>query len=118
MVIVPSAGIQRNAEGTLVWVVRDDSTVAARPVTTGATEGANTEIVTGLKDGERVITDGVDRIREGAKVEVVQPGAPRPAAPQADGKQGKRGLFKKGEGKGAGKGQGAPGSGSGDKGTQ
>jgi len=106
VVIVPSAAIQRNAQGTLVWVVRDDSTVNARQVTTGPTEGANTEVVTGLKDGERVITDGVDRIREGSKVEVVQPGAPKPAAaPQADGKQGKRGLFHKGEGKGDGKGR-------------
>ncbi len=95
VVIVPSAGIQRNAEGTLVWVVRDDSTVAARPVTTGPTEGANTEIVTGLKDGERVITDGVDRIREGTKVDVAQP--QQPAAPGAapNGKGGARGDYKK-----------------------
>lgn len=114
VVIVPSAAIQRNAQGTLVWVVRDDSTVAARQVVTGPTEGASTEVTSGLKDGERVITDGIDRIREGAKVEVVQPGAPRPrAAPPGDAKQGKRGLHK-GGGKGGG-GQGGAGEG---KGTQ
>jgi multidrug efflux system membrane fusion protein len=114
VVIVPSAAIQRNAQGTLVWVVRDDSTVAARQVATGPTEGASTEVTSGLKDGERVITDGIDRIREGAKVEVVQPGAPRPrAAPQGDAKQGKRGLHK-----GGGKGDGGQGGANGGKGAQ
>jgi multidrug efflux system membrane fusion protein len=106
VVIVPSAAIQRNAQGTLVWVVKDDSTVTGRQVTTGPTEGASTEVTSGLKDGERVITDGIDRIREGAKVEVVQPGAQRPrAAPQGDGKQGKRGA-RKGDGKQGNAGEG------------
>jgi multidrug efflux system membrane fusion protein len=117
VIVVPSAAIQRNAQGTLVWVVRDDSTVAARPVTTGPTEGTNTEVTQGLKDGERVITDGVDRIRDGAKVEVVQPGAQRPpSAPQGANAKGKRGLSQKGDGKGAGKGgavQGNPNEGKG-----
>jgi multidrug efflux system membrane fusion protein len=119
VVVVPSAAIQRNAQGTLVWVVRDDSTVTARQVTTGPTEGANTEVTQGLKDGERVITDGIDRIREGAKVEVIQPGQRPPASPQgANGKQGKRGLFHKGEGKGAGKGGSPQDSATEGKGTQ
>jgi len=120
VVIVPSAAIQRNAQGTLVWVVRDDGTVTGRQVTTGPTEGANTEVTSGLKEGERVITDGIDRIREGAKVEVIQPGAQRPrAAPQGDaGKQGKRGLFHKGEGKGDGKGRSDQGQANEGKGTQ
>jgi len=74
VVVVPSAAIQRGAQGTVVYVVKEDSTVTLRPVTTGATEGQVTEVVTGLQAGERVITDGVDRIREGAKVEVTQPG--------------------------------------------
>ncbi len=33
-------------------------------------------IDSGLKAGERVVTDGLDRIREGAKVDVIVPGAP------------------------------------------
>jgi multidrug efflux system membrane fusion protein len=73
VVLVPSAAINRGAQGTVVYVVRDDSTVTLRPVTTGATEGQDTAIETGLRAGERVVTDGVDRIREGAKVEVTQP---------------------------------------------
>jgi multidrug efflux system membrane fusion protein len=107
VVVVPSAAIQRNAQGVLVWVVRDDSTVSPRQVNTGPTEGANTEVTSGLRDGERVITDGIDRIREGAKVEVVQPGQKPPTPPAAqDGKSGRKGLFHKGEGKGKGGTQG------------
>jgi len=75
VVLVPSAAIQRGTQGTVVYVVRDDSTVALKPVTTGPTEGQLTAIETGLEPGERVVVDGVDRIREGAKVEVTEPGA-------------------------------------------
>jgi multidrug efflux system membrane fusion protein len=75
VVLVPTAAIQRGNTGTVVYVVKEDSTVALRQVTTGPSEGLNTAITTGLQAGERVITDGVDRIREGAKVEVTEPGA-------------------------------------------
>jgi membrane fusion protein, multidrug efflux system len=88
VVLVPSAAVQRNPQGPIVYVVKDDSTVAVRAVQTGPSEGPNTAISSGLQAGERVIVDGVDRIREGAKVEVIEPaatpGAPRnPNAPGA-----------------------------------
>src|SRR5258708_8346134 len=82
VVLVPSAAVQRNPQGPIVYVVKDDSTVAVRAVQTGPSEGPNTAITSGLQAGERVIVDGVDRIREGAKVEVVEPGA-APGAPPA-----------------------------------
>jgi multidrug efflux system membrane fusion protein len=96
--LVPSAAVQRDPQGSIVYVVKDDSTVAVRAVQTGPSEGPNTAITSGLQAGERVIVDGVDRIREGAKVEVIEPaaapgapGAPRnPNAPGA----GKRGDLK------------------------
>lgn len=84
VVLAPSAAIQRNSQGTLVYLVRDDNTVALRPVQTGPTQGQLTEVESGLKPGERVITDGIDRIREGAKVEVVAPNA-APGSPAAGG---------------------------------
>ena len=77
-VVVPTAAIQRGTQGTLVYVVREDSTVALRPVTAGPSEGQLTAVETGLQPGERVITDGVDRIREGAKVEVIESSGARP----------------------------------------
>jgi multidrug efflux system membrane fusion protein len=76
VITVPTAAVQLGAQGPVVYVVKSDSTVEVRNVKTGAAEGGATEITSGLQQGERVITDGVDRIREGSKVEVVQPGAP------------------------------------------
>ena len=76
VIVVPTAAVQRNAQGQMVvYVVKGDSTVSIRPVTTGPTEGTHTAIEKGLDAGELVVTDGVDRIREGSKVEVTQPGA-------------------------------------------
>jgi multidrug efflux system membrane fusion protein len=88
VVLVPTAAAQQNTQGPIVYVVKDDSTVAVRPVKMGPTEGPNAAILSGLQAGERVITDGVDRIRDGAKVEVTTPAggarAPRdPSAPDA-----------------------------------
>jgi membrane fusion protein, multidrug efflux system len=82
VVLVPSAAIQRGSQGTVVYVVKDDNTVTLRPVTTGPTEGPLTAIESGVQAGERVITDGVDRIREGSRVEATDPAAlTRPGAP-------------------------------------
>jgi multidrug efflux system membrane fusion protein len=74
VVLVPTAAVQGGNQGPVVYVVRDDSTVALRQVKLGPAEGMNTVIESGLQAGERVIVDGVDRIREGVKVEVTQPG--------------------------------------------
>jgi len=95
-VVVPSAAIQRGSQGTVVYVVRDDSTVTLRTIQTGPTEGNVTAVESGLAAGERVITDGVDRIREGAKVEVTEPGGGT-RAPRGEGKAdaSKREDFKK-----------------------
>ena len=98
VVVVPTAAIQRGAQGTVVYVVKDDSTVTLRPVTTGATEGQVTEVVTGLQAGERVITDGVDRIREGARVEVTQPGGGTGSGPSPKGEGEKRKRRESGKG--------------------
>jgi multidrug efflux system membrane fusion protein len=87
VVVVPSAAIQRGAQGTIVYVVKDDSTVALRPVVVGPTEGTNTAVESGLAAGERVIIDGVDRIREGVKVEVTEP-ASATRTPRGAGKGG------------------------------
>jgi multidrug efflux system membrane fusion protein len=89
-VTVPTAAIQRSStQGTIVYVVQDDDTIAVRPVKTGPAEGEFTSIETGVKAGERVVTDGVDRIREGMKVEVAPPAgqAAQPAAAAPNGKK-------------------------------
>ena len=69
-ITVPNAAIQRGAQGIFVYVVKDDETVAMRQVKPGPTEAEMTVIESGLAAGERVVIDGVDRLREGAKVQV------------------------------------------------
>jgi len=81
-ITVPSAAIQRGAQGIFVYVVSEDLTVSMRPVKTGVVEGNRIEIVTGVKAGERVVTDGMDRLRDGMKVEL----ANRERAGKGDGK--------------------------------
>ena len=86
---VPAAAIQRGAQGIFVYVVKDDQTVTMRPVKPGPTEGEVAAIESGLAAGERVVIDGVDRLREGAKVQVADKrggggAAPAGAAPGGD----------------------------------
>ena len=68
--LVPSQAVQTGAPGTYVYVVNADDTVHVQPVTTGPTNGTDTVITKGLAPGDVVVTDGVDRLSEGAKVNV------------------------------------------------
>ena len=76
--LLPTAAIQRGAAGTFVYVVRDDLTVAVTPVQVGTTQGEVTAIDRGVSPGAKVVVDGADRLRDGAKVELAtrEPAAP------------------------------------------
>jgi membrane fusion protein, multidrug efflux system len=63
-----TAGIQRGAPGTFVYLVNADSTVSVRPVKLGVTEGDHVEILSGLVPGDRIVIDGADKLRDGAKI--------------------------------------------------
>jgi multidrug efflux system membrane fusion protein len=78
--LIPLAAVQRGAQGTFVYVVGQDQSVAVRPVTLGPGLADVVAVETGVAPGERVVTDGVDKLRDGAKVEVATPGAPGAAA--------------------------------------
>jgi membrane fusion protein, multidrug efflux system len=67
-VIAPSAAVQRSPQSTFVYVVKDDDTVEMRDVAIGPSEGDDTIVEKGLKPGEVVVTDGVDKLQEGSKV--------------------------------------------------
>jgi len=75
--VVPTAAIQRGAPGTFVYTVNPDSTVSVKPVKLGVNQGERQAILSGIAVGDMVVTDGVDRLRDGAKV--VLPGAQPPA---------------------------------------
>jgi len=81
--LAPNAAVQVGASGSFVYVVKSDSTVAVRKVTTGPADAKNTVILSGLTAGENVVTDGVDRLRDGAKV-VVRNGSGAATSAPAD----------------------------------
>ncbi|APW36877.1 multidrug transporter subunit MdtA [Rhodoferax koreense] len=81
---VPTAAVQRGAQGTFVYVLQDDGSVALRVVKLGATDGDATSVQGNLSEGDKVVTDGADRLRDGAKVEVITPAARGPAAAGSD----------------------------------
>lgn len=68
VILAPTAALQRNTNNTYVYVVKPDSTVTLRTITTGASEGDNTEITSGLVAGDVVVLTGVDKLDEGTKV--------------------------------------------------
>ncbi len=81
VVVVPTAAIQRGAPGTYVYVLNADNTVSVRPIKIGPTDGPVAAVTSGLKTGERVVVDGTDRLRDGARVTV--PSAPGTNSPPA-----------------------------------
>lgn len=72
-VMVPVTAVRHGANGDFVYVLKADKTVTVRPITRGHATAEKVQIASGLKVGEQVITEGADRLKEGAKVTL--PGA-------------------------------------------
>jgi multidrug efflux system membrane fusion protein len=88
-VMVPVTALRNSSTGDFVYVLNaKERTVAVRPVTRGQATVDKVEIKTGLKAGEQVITEGADRLKDGAKVTL--PGD-KPQAAGAGGRRGERG---------------------------
>jgi multidrug efflux system membrane fusion protein len=77
-----TAGVQRGVPGTFVYLINADSTVSVRPVQLGITEGDRVEVRSGLAPGDRIVIDGADKLREGAKINI-RPEAGAAAPPAA-----------------------------------
>ena len=67
--VIPSVAVQTGPQGTFVYAVKPDKTVEARPVTVALTEGTLAAISSGLNPGDQVVTDGQDKLQNGAHVE-------------------------------------------------
>ncbi|MES2742739.1 MAG: efflux RND transporter periplasmic adaptor subunit [Pseudomonadota bacterium] len=76
-VMVPVTALRHGAAGDFVYVLKGDRTVELRSVTRGQSTVDKVQLRTGVKVGEQVITEGADRLKDGAKV--VLPGD-KPAA--------------------------------------
>ncbi len=68
--LVPTAAIQSGAQQSFVYVVQPNSTVIQRQVTVGPSQGDVTAITKGVAAGEKVVTDGLDKLQPGTKVVV------------------------------------------------
>ena len=92
VVLVPTAAVQSGAPGDYVYLVNADQSVSVHKVTPGPSDGKNTVILSGLTAGQTVVTDGMDRLSDGAKIKItaakpapggaVAPVAPAPGAHQ------------------------------------
>lgn len=77
-VVIPTAALQMSNNGHFVWVVNSDNKVSKKRVTAGLQDSQQVVINAGLQSGEHVVTDGLDRLTEGATVEVVAPQSTAP----------------------------------------
>lgn len=77
--LVPAAAIQQGAEGTFVYVIKDDKTAAVVPVKTGPGDTTTTVIASGIAPGAKVVIEGADRLRAGTTVHATMAAQPSPA---------------------------------------
>jgi multidrug efflux system membrane fusion protein len=81
-VVIPNSAVRRGAPNgvvsTFVYVVNSDRTVTVRAVTLGVVDGERVAVAKGLGAGEIVVTEGGDRLRDGAPVQL--PGAAAPGS--------------------------------------
>ena len=92
-VLVPTPAVQTGAPGDYVYLVNANNTVSVHKVTLGPSDGKNTVIASGLAAGNTVVTDGMDRLSDGAQIKAAPAqaagasgasgaAAARPAAPR------------------------------------
>lgn len=76
--LVPTEAVQHNETAAFVYVVQPDNKVKTTPVTVTVTEG-ETAAITGVKEGDKVVTDGFEKLQDGTLVAERQP-APKGGA--------------------------------------
>ena len=72
---VSPAAVQQGSQGVFVYVLLDDNTAAVRVIKIGARTGDRVVVSEGLVAGDRVVLEGTDRLRAGAKVRVISDAA-------------------------------------------
>jgi multidrug efflux system membrane fusion protein len=84
VILIPTATIQRNVQVTYVYLVvppkmpKEDPAVTVRNITTGTSEGDETEVTSGLSAGDQVVMTGVDKLMEGSKIKIPKSGERSP----------------------------------------
>ncbi|UAL11943.1 MdtA/MuxA family multidrug efflux RND transporter periplasmic adaptor subunit [Caulobacter segnis] len=83
-IVVPATAVRQSSDGSFVWLLNSDQTVKKTSVKTGQATGVQVQVTQGLKAGDKVITEGGDRLRDGGKVQL--PGAKPAGQGKGDGK--------------------------------
>ena len=71
-VVVPASVVRTDVDGRYVWTVSEDNVVCKTYVVPGGFSGRGIVISEGLSAGDRVITDGVQKVCTGLKVRTVE----------------------------------------------
>jgi membrane fusion protein, multidrug efflux system len=69
-IVAPSVAIQRGPQGPYMYVVKPDRTVTIHPISVGEIQGGDVSVTSGLSEGDLVVVDGAERLREGVRVEL------------------------------------------------
>ena len=80
-ITIPAAAVQRGAQGTYAYVLKQDKTVESRPIKVALTEGLVAVIDSGVNPGEQVVTDGQEKLQPGSRVDPQVPGQPGQSSP-------------------------------------
>lgn len=88
--LIPSAAVQFGARGTFVFVLGEGDKVQIRDIKVAASDGATSLVEEGVKVGERLVLEGIDKLKDGSQVQVIgnEPGALAQPQAQAAQKQG------------------------------
>lgn len=98
-IVIPAKALMQGAQGTFVYTVDEKSLAQIRPIKLGREVGTDIVVTDGLKNGDRIITEGVIKVRPNAPVNAGEPAATGPAgaakpgveakpdAPEAQGKE-------------------------------
>lgn len=81
MTAIPNAAVQQGSAGAFVFLAQPDDTVSVRQVKLGAINGDWVAVNEGLQPGDKVVVEGMDRLRAGARIEIVTGTTPEAAAP-------------------------------------
>ena len=83
-VVVPAEAVQRSSTGDFVYLIKPDNTVTLREVVQGGqVDDSHVVISKGLQPGDKVVTEGQFRLKEGVAVNPLQPGQAPPAPTEA-----------------------------------
>ena len=89
-VVAPQAAIQTGAPGTFVYLLHPDETVHIQPIKIGVTDNGRVQITDGLKTGDKVVIDGLDQLKDGAKIRIATPPGQQPEGAPSGAEPGRR----------------------------